>query len=84
VKEKNMNDNVSQYEFTLLEIAKLFLKEKRVTSGLWTVGCNFTVGAMLAGPDPQNVVPAMMVGVEKIVLVRSTETTPLTVDASTL
>jgi len=75
-------DNVSQYQFDLAEVGKLLLKKQGIKEGLWTVGVQFALGAVNAGPDPTKVMPSMLVSVEKVMLTRATEMTPLTVDAS--
>ena len=77
-------DNISQYQFELLEIAKLLLKKQGVKEGLWTVGVQFSIGVANAGPDPSKVFPSALVSVEKLVLNRATEPSPLTIDASTI
>jgi len=75
-------DNVSQYQFDLAEVGKLLLKKQGIKEGLWTVGVQFALGAVNAGPDPTKVMPSMLVSVEKVMLTRAIEMTPLTVDAS--
>jgi len=75
-------DNVSQYQFDLTEVGKLLVKKQGIKEGLWTVGVQFALGAVNAGPDPTKVMPSMLVSVEKVMLTRATEMTPLTVDAS--
>lgn len=77
-------DNVSQYQFDLLEVAKLLLQEKGIKEGLWTVGVQFNLSAVNAGPDPSKMLPSMLVSVEKMILTRTTEASPLTIDASSL
>lgn len=75
---------VTQLEFELLDIAKMLLKKQAITEGNWTVGVNFTVATVLGGPDADHVRPSAILSVNKILLSRSDEITPLTVDASKL
>ena len=76
--------NATQYQFELVEIAKLLLRKQQIKDGLWTIGVAFNVGAMLAGPEPDKVRPSMMVSIERLVLTKTDDLTPLTVDASKL
>jgi hypothetical protein len=75
-------ENVSQYQFDLIEVGKLLLKKQGVNDGLWSVGVQFALGAVNAGPDPTKVMPSMLVSVEKVMLTKATEMTPLTIDAA--
>ena len=77
-------DNVSQYQFDLLEVAKLLLKKQGIKEGLWTVGVQFALGAVNAGPEQSMMLPSMLVSVVKMMLTRATESSPLTIDASSL
>ena len=77
-------DNISQYQFELLEVAKLLLKKQGVKEGLWTVGVQFSIGVANVGPDLSKFFPSVLVGVDKFVISRATEPSPLTVDASTI
>ena len=79
-----MSSNVTQYQFELLDIAKLLLRKQQITEGFWTVGCGFSMTAALAGPEPSKARPSMIVSVDKLILSKSEEMTPMTVDASKL
>jgi hypothetical protein len=76
--------NISQYQFDFSEIAELLIKKLKITDGLWTVGVQFNIGVTNAGPTPANVMPSAIVGVEKILLSRATEPSPLTFDAASI
>ena len=75
-------DNISQYQFDITEVGKLLLREQGIKDGLWTVGVQFAIGAANAGPDQSKILPSMIVSVEKLMLTRASEMTPLTIDAS--
>lgn len=77
-------DNVSQYQFDLLEIAKLLVQKQGIKEGLWTVGVQFALAAANAGPEQSKLLPSMLVSVDKLMLTRATEASPLTIDASSL
>ena len=77
-------DNVSQYQFDLLEVGKLLLQKQGIKEGLWTVGVQFNLGAVNAGADPSKILPSMLVSVEMMMLTRTAEMNPLTIDASSL
>lgn len=79
-----MTANATQYQFELLEVAELLLKKNQITEGFWTVGVNFALTTAVAGPEADKARPSMIVAVDKIMLTRAEETTPLTVDASKL
>lgn len=80
------NQNVSQFQFDLPEVAALLLKRQGVKEGRWTLGVAFVGTAAVAGPTPELARPAMIVAVEKLVLARAEPNTPepLVIDASKL
>ena len=43
-------ENVSQYTFELKELSEMLLKQKGIKEGLWDIGVNFKMAALLAGP----------------------------------
>ena len=45
-------DNATQFQFELLEVAKILLKKQGIKTGIWTIGVNFGVLATHAGPSP--------------------------------
>ena len=77
-------DNVSQFQFELLDIAKMLLKKEGVREGKWTLGVNFNIAATLAGPTPEAARPTMLVSVDKITLSKAEKNAPpaMTVDAA--
>ena len=77
-------ENVSQYTFELKELSEMLLKQKGIKEGLWDIGVNFKMAALLAGPDEASSRPTMMVSIDSLLLTRVKEVTPMTVDASTL
>lgn len=78
-----MAPNVTQYQFDLVDVAKLLLQKEGINEGLWTIGFNFAVGAIVGGPTPDSIRPTMMVSVDKVMLSRVEGPAPLTIDAST-
>lgn len=76
--------NISQYQFELLEVAKLLAKKQGIKEGLWTVGFQFSLSAVNAGPDQSKILPSMLVSVEKVLLTRANEPSPLTIDGADL
>ena len=80
----NKMSNIAQYQFELLEVAKLLLKKQGIAEGFWTVGVNFGLASALAGPEPGKERPSMVVSVDKILITRANEAGPMTVDASKL
>ena len=78
----NVMSNVTQYQFELREVARLLLKKQGISEGLWTIGMNFGLAPVLAGPEPGKERPSMLVSVDKILLTRANEAGPMTVDAS--
>ena len=77
-------DNATQYQYELLDVAKLLLRKQGIKEGLWTIGVNFGVGTFAAGPTPEAVRPSMIVSVDKVILTRTDAPSPLTLDAATI
>lgn len=79
-------DNVTQFQFELMDVAKTLLKRQGIRDGKWTLGIGFNLAATLAGPTPESARPTMLVGVDKIILQKADKDTPpaMTVDASEL
>lgn len=79
-------DNVSQFQFELVDVAKMLLKKEGVRDGKWTLGVNFNIATTLAGPTPDAARPTILVSVEKVILQRAEANTPsaLIVDAAEL
>ncbi len=75
-------DNATQFQFELLEVAKILLKKQGIKTGIWTIGVNFGVLATHAGPSPDIIRPSMVVSVDKLVISKVDEPGALTIDAS--
>lgn len=75
---------VTQYNFSLDEVASLLLQKAGITDGLWTIGVNFGIAVAAAGPDKDHVRPSALVSVDQLVLSKGAELGPLTFDASEL
>jgi hypothetical protein len=78
--------NATQYQFDLLEVAKLLMKQQGITEGRWAIGVGFNVMAGHAGPSPEAARPSMIVSVDKINIGRADENTPdsMVVDAKSI
>ena len=77
-------NNVSQFQFELMDVARMLLKKEGIREGKWTLGIGFNLAATLAGPTPEAARPTMLVGVDKIILQKADPNTPpaMTIDAS--
>ena len=75
-------DNATQFQFELLDVAKILLKKQGIKTGLWTIGVNFGIAPMNAGPSPETVRPSMMISLDKLLISKVDEPGPLTIDAS--
>lgn len=73
---------VSQYEFSLADVAELLIHKAGIQEGLWTIGVNFAIGVAAAGPDKDHVRPSALVSVDHLVLTRAADIGPLTFDAA--
>lgn len=76
--------NVSQYQYELTELCEFLLRKENITEGLWTIGVAFQMGAAIMGPEPSKVRPSAVISIDKILLTKTEEDGPLTVDASKL
>ena len=75
---------VTQYNFSLAEVASLLMQKAGITDGLWTIGVSFGIAVAAAGPDKDHVRPSAVVSVDQLVLAKSAELGPLTFDAAEL
>jgi hypothetical protein len=73
---------VTQYNFSLADVAALLIQEAGVKEGLWMIGVNFGIVVTSAGPDKDHVRPSALVCVENLLLTKTTEPGPLTFDAA--
>jgi hypothetical protein len=77
--------NVTQFQFDLLDAAKLLAKEQGIKDGYWTIGVKFNFAAINAGPAKDSVRPSALVSVDQLVLTKADDGDgPLTLDASKL
>jgi hypothetical protein len=74
----------TQFQFDMLEVAKILLKHNNITEGFWTVGVQFTGAGAEAGPANDKMRPSLIVSVDSILLTKSPVMTPLTIDAASL
>ena len=64
--------------FTLEEVTKLLIKYHGLHEGKWVLAIEFGFGATLAGPNPQEMRPSVVVAVHKLQLARQGENAPQT------
>jgi hypothetical protein len=77
--------NATQFQFDLLDVARLLAKEQGIKDGYWTIGVKFNFAAINAGPDKGSMRPSAFVAVDQLVLSKADNgEQPLTVDASKL
>lgn len=67
---------------TLKEVGELLVKHYGLTDGKYDPMVEYQIGGGLVGPNVENRVPGMMVGVLRLGLTKSIEDGPLTIDAS--
>ncbi|MBU2830505.1 hypothetical protein [Acidithiobacillus ferriphilus] len=75
---------ISQYKFSLSDVASLLMQKEGITEGLWTIGVGFNISVASAGPDKDHVRPATLVAVDNLVLSKATNPGPLTFNAAEL
>lgn len=75
---------VTQYNFSLAEVASLLMQKAEISDGLWTIGVTFGIAVAAAGPDKDHVRPSALVSVDQLVLSKGAELGPLTFDAAEL
>lgn len=74
----------TNFKFSYKELAALMVKQQQIKEGHWGVVISFGLTGGNAGPTPEQVVPAAIVGVLEIGLRRFDAPGPLTVDAATV
>jgi hypothetical protein len=79
-------DNVSQFQFELMDVAKLLLAREGIKEGKWTLGVNFAIGTTIAGQTEDAARPTVLISVDRIIVQRAEPNTPraLVVDAAEL
>jgi hypothetical protein len=82
----NVMSNATQFQFNLMDVAKMLVKQQGITEGHWTLGVKFNFAALNLGPNKEGVRPSALVGVDQLVLTKADdkEDQPLTVDAAKL
>jgi hypothetical protein len=83
--ENSAMSNATQFQFDLLDVAKMLAKQQGIKEGHWTIGVKFNFAAVNAGPNKGEVRPSALVAVDQLVLTKAEDKDqPLTVDASKL
>jgi hypothetical protein len=75
----------TQYSIELREATVTLLKEQGIHEGLWSLAFEFSFGAGLMGPVPEQVRPGAIVQIQRLLLARHMEgspANPLAVDAA--
>lgn len=72
------------HEFPWEEVARVLLKAKGITSGLWHVGLRLQFAATAVGPTPTELLPGAIVGVQTVTLTQVDQPGPLVYDARVL
>lgn len=73
----------TRIEFDWDEVVPMLLRDRGITSGLWSFGVRFTFGAGNAGPREQ-ILPTAVTGVHGLSLRRVDQLGPLVFDAATM
>lgn len=73
-----------QVSYDLRELAIALIKDKQIHEGKWTVGFEFTLGAAILGPTPEEVLPSAVAQIVKALLTPASPSLPvhLVVDAA--
>ena len=74
----------NQYVLDRQELLELLIKDVGVGEGRWMLMANFGISAGSFGPSPDQAVPGVTIGLQKIGIQRAEPNTPveLTLDAS--
>jgi uncharacterized membrane protein len=74
--------DAKQYVFTYKEIAETLVKAQGLHEGLWGVYMEFGLQATNAGPNDNELLPAVIIPVMKVGIQRFEKANGLTVDAA--
>jgi hypothetical protein len=77
----------TQYSIELREATITLLKEQGIHEGFWSLAFEFSFGAGLTGPSPEQVRPGAVVQIQRLILARHMEgqpPNPLAIDAAKL
>jgi len=64
------------------DLATLIVRDKGIRNGYWGAFFRFGLAGANAGPDPESLVPAAIVGIQEVGIQRFDEPNNLTVDAA--
>jgi hypothetical protein len=75
---------VNQYSFTHKEVLELLIKKAGLHEGKWQLLTTFSLAAAFAGPTPDQIIPAAIVGVMNLGIQKAAPDAPpgLTLDAA--
>jgi hypothetical protein len=73
---------INNYSFDFQEVVEALIKQQGINTGLWALAVEFGIKATNIGPDNKNLSPAAIIPIKNIGLIRATELTNLSVDAS--
>lgn len=76
--------NVTQYEFSLQEVAKALILQQDLHEGLWQLAINFSFAASNIATDEKKtgLRPAALIAVQNLMLAKCTELSDIAVDAA--
>lgn len=63
--------NVSQYDFTLREVAVALIKTAGITEGKWSFGVNFGINIGNFGPTQDQSLPSIMAQIQSFNLAKA-------------
>ena len=73
---------IEQLSFSYHEVVTSLIKERGLHEGVWQLVLNFGIGGANIGEGPQNLIPAAIIPVTSIGLVRVGAETSVSVDAA--
>lgn len=79
-----MTATQSEIKLTHKELAAMLLRQYKIHEGFWQLTMTFGFSATNAGPSEEEVMPAVVVGVQAVGLTRSEKKGPITFDAAEL
>jgi len=74
--------DATQYAFSHKELATIMIKNLGIHSGIWGLAVKFGIGAINAGPNDNELLPAAIVPVMEIGLQKFDKVNNLSVDAA--
>lgn len=76
------NDKKDELSITLKELTEMLIDKYGIRDGKYDLAVEFAIGVGKVGPNEDNILPGVMIGVSKLGLVAATEDGPNVVDAT--